>query len=179
MRMDIIIGTRFGDNGSRAVYLPGGDVVGKMRIIPFSRKLDVTDRLVSTIRGKTLVDTDLVGILRILREYAVSGEVVLYSRDDRIVFDVRHPPTDKADGLDREIIEFDAQKLLPLLVNSYTAGRLVQHFVFSDYILDAGLPVALFNVRYDPENLIENGIRTIAVVPVREADLLESRFPGN
>ena len=177
MRMDIIIGTRFGDDGGRAVYLPNGKVVAKMRRIPFSRVLDVTDSLVTTLRGKNLLDTDLIGIQRALETYTVTGSVT-FSRDDEFaIFDVFHPDPSMTNGLDREVICFDAESLLPVSADGFISGALVQHFAFSDYVLNVGLPSEVFSVRYDPKRLEEAGIPAIVEVPVRDRDLEESRYP--
>jgi outer membrane lipoprotein-sorting protein len=179
MRMDIIIGTRFGDDGSRAVYLPSGKVEAKMRRIPFPRVLDLDHSLVTTIRGKSLLDTDLIGIQRVLETYLATGSVTLRNDGRSTFFEVEHGDTADSGGLDREVIRFDARSLLPMSADGFESGALVQHFVFSDYVLNVGLPHELFNVRYDSERLVSEGIPTVVSIAVRDVDLEESRFPAD
>ena len=177
MRMDIIIGTRFGDDGSRAVYLPNGKVEAKMRRIPFPKVLETDHALVTTMRGKSLLDTDLIGIQRIIEGYSASSSVTLESDETSTYFVVDHPDSDQAGGLQREVLRFNTSSLLPMSADGFESGVLVQHFVFSDYMLNVGLPDELFNVRYDSAKLEGEGIPTVVTIAVRDVDLEESRFP--
>ena len=69
-------------------------------------------------------------------------------------------------GVTRDVIRLDMATLLPVSTDSYEAERHVQHAEWSAYILDAGLPDELFDVRWDAARLTDLGIRSVHGLPL-------------
>jgi len=178
VRMDILVGTRRGDDGSRAVLKPDGRVVAKSGSVfmPFALSFSVENRLVTTIRGQTIFDSVLVGILRQIRERLAASDALVKDLEDTYVLhlDLRRPSDFR--GVTAEELTFDKETLLPLSNDTYEGSTQVQHVVWRDYIINEDLPDELFTIRFDPERLAERGISTVANVAISHQDVVESRM---
>ena len=176
MRMDIILGNRLGDTGASSVYRPDGTILGRMGWMNFSLKVPVNHWSVTTVRGKSFEQSDLRGMQELLMSYRDVSEMSVVEEGAYIRLLVKHYDTRVSGGLTDESIIFDRDTMLPLQVDGYDGNKQVQHFVFTRYIVDSGLPLAVFDPGFDPSELSSLGIESIALIPVGEDDLAESRF---
>ena len=176
MRMDVIIGTRIGDKGSRSIHYSDCRVVGKMKYLPFVRKMSLDHPAVTTNRGKTLQDTDLIGIHSTLVRYFFASDMSLANDGVSYILRVEHSDPTLYDGLKTEIIEFEIESLLPTAADGFSSYEHVQRFVFSLYAVNTGLPEELFNIRYDARKLSGTGVAPLVEIPLKDVDIADSRF---
>ena len=169
IRMDILKGNRFGDTGSIGVYRNDGRVTGrKGGLLSF---LIITvgkhDPQATTIRGLAMDQSDLQATLEKMQFHLAQSACTLVTSGDTIemIFEPRDPS--RNGGVTKDIIRLDAATLLPVSSDSFEADRLVQHAEWSSYILNAGLPDQLFNVRWDPGQLAGLGIPSLQAPPAK------------
>ena len=180
MRMDIILGNRFGDIGSRSVYRLDGTVIGKMGIALMRMPMIVPQDhwAATTVRGKSFEDTDILGILGALVRHRPYSDMRAYETQGKVFVVVDFGDPELSGGLTSETVSFDAATMLPLQNDGYEGGTHVQHIVFSKYIVNAGLPSEVFDVRNTSADIAALDIPTIAAVPIGEDDIAESRYTG-
>lgn len=168
IRMDVLEGNRFADAGSSAVYRNDGRVTGRKGgvLALFPVTVDKRNPQATTIRGLTIDQGDMLAMVESMRSHladctctlSVSGTVY------ELAFEPRSPAS--IGGVTREVIRLDAATLLPVSSDSWEGSRIVQHVHWDHFILDAGLPDELFDVRWDPARLVKAGIRTIHSIPL-------------
>lgn len=162
IRMDIIKGNRSGDTGSIGVLREDGKVRGRKGGIlsPFAVTVDKNSALATTIRGVTFDESDaLAAYSRLL--FLIDNSAMALMEDERgWLFDCRLFEEDE--GITREVLFIGKDDFMPLYTKSYENENLVQFVEWSSYIINKGLPVELFNVRYKAEKLndlnIDNNI---------------------
>lgn len=170
IRMDILRGSRFRDKGSVGVYLNDEMVTGRKGgwIGFLSIRVDKTDSLATTIRGVTFDQSDMLAALERMQDHLLYSECILKQSGGLYELTFLPGDTRRSGGITREEIRLDSRTLLPLQADSYEDGRLVQHIEWSSYILNAGLPPALFDVFWDPAQLEDSGIPSLHSLPVQE-----------
>mgnify|MGYP001163299303 CR=1 FL=1 len=169
IRMNVLKGNRFGDNGAVGVYRNDGKVTGrKGGLLSFlTIVVDKHDAQATTVRGLTFDQSDLQATLEKMELHLSVSRCSIV--DGAGFYELEFEPRDpsRLGGLTREIIRLDESSLLPISSDSFEGETLVQHAVWSSYILDAGLPDELFDVRWDPGRLAVLGIRSVHEVPLR------------
>jgi outer membrane lipoprotein-sorting protein len=169
IRMDIIIGNRPGDDGSSGVYRNDGRVTGrKGGLLSFlAVTVDKHDPQATSIRGVAIDQIDLQATLEKLIFHLAASACSLELRDGvyEMVFVPRDPTVNG--GVTKDIIRLDAATLLPISADSYEGSERVQHAEWSGYILNAGLPDQLFDVKWNPRQLEASGIPSVQALPVR------------
>jgi hypothetical protein len=168
IRMDILRGNRFGDTGSVGVYRGDGRVRGrKGGLLGFlAITVDEHDPQATTIRGLAFDESDMQATLEKMQFHLAESACTLTVAGELIelVFVPRDPAPNG--GVTKDVIRLDAATLLPASSDSYEGERLVQHAVWSSYIVDAGLPEQLFDVFWDPSQLDGMGIANVHALPV-------------
>lgn len=167
IRMDIITGNRPLDAGSVGVYTGGDRVDGRKGGILSAIVLSVNkhDGLATTIRGVTFDQSDLEGILERLQNGFTIGAVTLEHRDGWHWVHIL--PRDPAGygGVSRETVAFDPATFLPVYSESFMGAVQVEYARWTGYIINAGLPDALFQIRTDSSILTAAGVPTIHGTP--------------
>lgn len=168
IRMDILKGNRFGDNGSIGVYRNDGTVRGrKGGLLSFiAITVDKHDPQATTIRGLAFDESDMQATLEKMRFHLAESACTLATAAGvhELVFEPRDPS--RNGGVTKDVIRLDAATLLPVSSDSWEGGLLVQHAEWSSYIVDAGLPDQLFDVFWDAGRLEGMGIRSVHALPV-------------
>jgi outer membrane lipoprotein-sorting protein len=163
IRMDILQGNRPFDDGSVAVYLGSGKVAGHRGGILKSLvlRLDKTHPLATTVRGLPIDESDMETVLRRFDFYLEKGIIELREREGMYEFTCFPLNTDENGGITRDIVLIDRTLLLIVGNERYENDKLVQQARWSRWILNAGLPDALFDVRFEFTDLLELGIPTL------------------
>jgi hypothetical protein len=168
IRMDILKGSRFGDNGAVGVLRGDGRVRGRkgglLGILAIT--VDKHDPQATTVRGLAFDESDLQATLEKMRFHLAESACTLSVSGAmyELVFEPRDPS--RNGGVTKDVIRLDAVTLLPASSDSWEGERLVQHAEWSTYIIDAGLPDQLFDVFWDPAQLERMGIRSIHALPL-------------
>ncbi len=169
IRMDILRGNRPGDDGSSGVYRNDGRVTGrKGGLLSFlAVSVDKHDPQATSIRGVAIDQIDLQATLeKLIFHLAVSaGSITLEGGVYEMVFVPRDPTVNG--GVTKDIIRLDATTLMPISADSYEGNEHVQHAEWSGYILNAGLPDQLFDVKWDTRQLEASGIPSVQALPVK------------
>lgn len=164
IRSNILEGNKAMDAGSSAVYTGGKKVTGHNGGIlsGIVLELDKKDPLVTTVRGRAMDEGDLQAIIENLRFHLKDskGSVSILSNGD-IELVGYYEDASKNGGLSREVLVIDPKTYLPKLADGYEGDKLVEHTVWSGFILNAGLPDELFSLKYEAKNLKKMGIQTL------------------
>jgi hypothetical protein len=128
--------------------------------------VDKHDPQATTIRGLAFDESDLQATLEKMQFHLAESDCSLVEGAGfyELVFEPRDPSRNR--GVTRDVIRLDMATLLPVSTDSYEAERHVQHAEWSSYILDAGLPDELFDVRWDAGRLAGLGIRSVHGLPL-------------
>ena len=164
IRTDIIEGNKALDAGSAAVYTGGKEVSGRKGglLSGIVVKVDKKDPLVTTVRGMAMDEGDLQAILEMLRIHARDTNSIItnLSNGDVELIGYSDDPS-KSGGITKEVLIMDGKTFLPKQADEYEGDKLVIHSAWSGYILNAGLPDEVFNVKFDIKNLKKMGIQTV------------------
>jgi hypothetical protein len=160
IRVDLLWGNMPFDNGSVGVYKGGDTITGHRGGILSSIVMTIPKKsaMATTLRGEAFDEIDMEAVLDKLYFYIGNGSVRIWEegRFYRIVcvpFDVS-----KNGGITKDIARFERDTLTITGFQRYEAGVLVQEAVWTDYIINAGLPDRLFDVKCDPKSLKREGI---------------------
>lgn len=168
IRMDVRKGNRFADTGSVGVYRGGDKVIGrKGGLLSFVViTVDKHDPQATTVRGLAFDESDLQATLEKMQFHLAESDCSLVAGAGlyELRFEARDPARNR--GVTRDVIRLDIATLLPVSTDSYEGERHVQHAEWSAYILDAGLPDELFDVRWDAARLAGLGIRSVHELPL-------------
>ncbi len=153
IRFDVVDSKKLFDTGSVGIYKGGSDVEGKMGGIMsiFPVKADKNDPLVTSIRGIRLDESDLIGILAKLKYYlnnCVTSAYVL--ADGTVVLTGIDNEKSISGKTAREILYFDPKSFLPQKMEGFDGDEQVEYIVWSDYVLNTGLPDAMFDINSPP-----------------------------
>jgi outer membrane lipoprotein-sorting protein len=156
IRADIIEGNRLFDPGSVAVYSGSDTVTGKkggiLSGIVFT--LDKKDPLATSIRGTTIDETDLVGIAKAFRRYLEESICTVdVLADGTIRLTEMEKPAPRGEKGSREVLYLDGTSFLPIKMEGFEGDRQVVFIEWSDYVVNGGLPEALFDVSFDSRSL--------------------------
>jgi outer membrane lipoprotein-sorting protein len=160
IRMDILDGNRPFDRGSVGVYTGGNKVSGHrggiLRDITLSISKD--SPIATSVRGESIDRSDMLTVIERFEAHVKNSTVVVRERPSRIEFEFVPPEPSLNDGISRDVIWIDREHLLIIRNERYEGSKLVQQVIWSDHILNAGLPVELFDPRFDIEALRSKGI---------------------
>lgn len=168
VRMDIRKGNRFMDAGTVGIYKNDGKVTGRKGgwLSFLVLTLDKHDPSVTSVRGLALDQIDMQAILEKMQFHLAESTTTLTvsGATYELSFEPRNPSLTR--GVTKEIVRLDASSLLPLSADSFEGKQLVQHAVWSSFILNAGLPDQLFDVFWDPAQLVGMGVQSVHTQPV-------------
>ncbi len=172
IRMDILKGNKAFDTGSVGVSVGDDRVTGHRGGILSVIALNVSENspLATTVRGTTFDESDLQAILERLKFHLENSIITFEETKDNIckLTCIPHDPS-MNEGISMDVICIDRGMLLPVFSERYEKDVVVQHAEWSDYIINAGLPEELFKVRYNPEELAQQKIKSIHELPAEES----------
>jgi hypothetical protein len=153
IRMDIIRGNRSGDTGSIGVLREDGKVRGRKGGIlsPFAVTVNKNSSLATTIRGVTFDESDALAAYDRMK-YLLENSRYEMSEDSTgwlFEFTLNIPEN----NITREVLFLSSQNLMPVFTKSYEGNTLVQFVQWRSYLINSGLPVEFFDVRYKAEKL--------------------------
>jgi hypothetical protein len=163
IRMDILKGSRAFDRGSVGVYLGGDKVVGhrggllKNLILTLPKE----SALATTIRGTTFEDSDLFALFRKLIFLNENGVITVTQRDGYFILECVPFDPEINENITKDVVWIESETLLILRNERFEQHELVQETHWSKYILNAGLPDELFDVRFDVGELRKDNIPLI------------------
>jgi outer membrane lipoprotein-sorting protein len=160
IRMDILKGNRPFDSGSVAVYLGSGKVSGHRGGVLKDIVLNVakTSALATTIRGVAIDESDMETVLNKIPFYLENGTILMSEGDDVYVFVCVPFDPSENEGISKDILRIDKKSLLVLYNERFVGDSPVQKVEWRDYIVNAGLPDELFDLRFDVNELVKRGI---------------------
>ena len=160
IRMDILKGTRPGDSGSIGVYKGGDKVAGRRGglLSGIVIKVSKDNPLVTTIRGVGLHESDLETVFDQLAFYKAKGRIEFRDAGSSYVFTCTTRNPAENEGISKDLVWIDSKNFLITRNERYEGDRLVQAASWGEYIVNAGLPEELFDVKFDVGTLGERGI---------------------
>jgi outer membrane lipoprotein-sorting protein len=155
IRMDILDGNRTFDRGSVGVYT-GGDKVsghrgGIMKDITLS--ISKNSALATSVRGETIDQSDMLTVIERFAYHVKNSTITVREKPSHIEFVFVPAEPSLNDGISRDIIWIDREILLVIRNERYEGNKLVQQVIWSEYILNAGLPLELFDPGFDIDAL--------------------------
>jgi hypothetical protein len=167
IRVDVLKSSKPGDAGSQGVSLDDGKVTGRRGgILSF---LAVTfgkhEPLVTTIRGMALDEGDMRALAVRIRRGLIDGTCRLLEHPGVYEFVLQPRSSPPCGPVTKEVIRLDAGSLLPLSADGYEGERIVEHAAWTGYVLNAGLPLDLFDVHWDLGRLSRMGVLSVHGVP--------------
>ena len=168
IRMDILKGNIFLDAGTIGVYKNDGKVTGRKGgfLSLFAMTVDKHDPQATSVRGLAFDEIDMQAVLEKMEFHIAESSACTVTEGDgtyELDCEGRDPAANR--GVTRDVVVLDAASLLPLSTDSFEGSQLVQHAVWSSYIVNAGLPDKLFDVFWDPRQLTALGIQNISALP--------------
>ena len=163
IRIDLLWGNKPFDSGSVGVFL-GGDMIEGHRgglLSSLTMTIPKKSPLATTLRGEAFDEIDMEAILSKLYFYIRNGEVRV-GRDGN-AFWISCVPFDASEngGISRDIAWFDGKTLTITRSQRYEGASLVQEAVWTNYIINAGIPNRLFDPKFDPCDLRKHGITVL------------------
>ena len=160
IRMDILTGNRPFDDGSVGVYTGDGKVTGRRGgvLSGIVLKVPKDSPLATTIRGVRFDESDIETVLNRLDFYRTRGRIELRETDGSFIFACAPSDPFGNEGISKDIVWIDRGTLLITRNERYEGETLVQAASWKEYIINAGLPVELFDVRFDVEELRVRGV---------------------
>jgi outer membrane lipoprotein-sorting protein len=175
IRMDVLRGNKALDSGSVGVYSGSGKVAGRKGGIASGIvvKVDRKSPLATTVRGQSMDESDLLGILELMKRHLASSVISVEATTG--TYRVGMIPRDPAafGGVTRDLLVFDAATLMPIYSESYEGPTQVQQARWTDYILNAGIPASFFDTRIKGAELANAGIPSIDRLPIDEGKVDE------
>ena len=171
IRMDILKGNRPFDDGSVGVYRGGSTVDGRKGGLLSGIAVTVPkkDGMATTARGLAFDESDLLSILGRL---SINPEKLIVRFEERnLMYWLEIRSQSSSDGAAiREILAFDRNSFLPVFNEVYEGQELVQYAHWTNYILNAGLPDGLFQIRAESSLLRARGLPTVNGLPIDESN---------
>lgn len=163
IRVDVLTSNKRGDAGSVGVLRGDGKVVGRRGGLlgAFAFTFDKHDPLVATVRGASFDEIDLRGLAERFRRHLTEGSGSLLEAPGVYELVLEPRSGQFTGGMTREVLRLSTDTFLPLSADSYEGARIVEHAAWMSFILNAGLPAALFNVWWDPARLAAMVIATL------------------
>lgn len=163
IRIDLLWGNKPFDSGSVGVF-PGGDTIAGHRgglLSSLTMTIPKKSPLSTTLRGEAFDEIDMEAILSNLSFYIGNGEVRV-GRDGNAYW-ISCVPFDVSEngGISRDIAWFDGKTLTITKFRRYEGAALVQEAVWTNYIINAGIPDRLFDPKFDPCDLLKYGITVL------------------
>jgi outer membrane lipoprotein-sorting protein len=160
IRMDVLKGNRPFDGGSVGVYAGGEKVTGQRggALKGIILKLNKENPLATTIRGVTFDESDLETVLKNLFFYRTRGTIAMNETGDAYIFTCNASNPEENDGISKDLVWIDKKSFLIMRNERYEGETLVQAANWKGFIINAGLPIELFEVRFDVLELEKRGI---------------------
>ncbi|MBN2323259.1 MAG: hypothetical protein JXQ30_05960 [Spirochaetes bacterium] len=160
IRVDLLWGNMPFDNGSVGVFTGGDTITGHRGGIlsPIIMTIPKKSTMATTLRGEAFDEIDMEAVLEKLFFYMGNGTVRI--GEEGGFYRIVCVPLDAKEngGITKDIARFDRDTLTITGFQRYESGVLVQEAVWTDYIINAGLPDRLFDVKFDPKSLKREGI---------------------
>jgi outer membrane lipoprotein-sorting protein len=160
IRMDILKGNRAFDRGSVGVYTGGEKVTGHrggiMKGITLSVPLE--SPLATSVRGETMDRSDMLTVIERVEYLTQISDIVIEEKSSRVEFEFTPHDPEQNRGVTRDIVWIDLNTMLIIRNERYEQEKLVQQVIWSDYIINAGLPLELFDAHFDIQDLLGSGI---------------------
>lgn len=160
IRIDLLWGNKPFDNGSVGVFTGGDAITGHRGGFLSGLVMTIPKKspMATTLRGEAFDEIDMEAVLEKLYFYIDNGSVRI-GEEGRFYLIVCVPfDVNKNGGVTKDIARFDRDTLTITGFQRHEAQGLVQEAVWTDYIINAGLPDRLFDVKCDPESLKQVGI---------------------
>ena len=160
IRMDVLKGNRPFDSGSVGVYEGGDKVTGHRggALKGIILKLPQESSLATTIRGVTFEESDLETVLRNLYFYRDNAEIAARETGDAYLFTCITDNPEENDNISKDLVWIDKKSFLITRNERYEGETLVQAVNWKGFIINAGLPIELFDVRFEVQELEKRGI---------------------
>jgi len=146
IRMEIIKGK---NKGSTAVYKNGSVRARHGGIFkPFVATCKITDRMVTSLRGGTITESDWLSIVDKLKAYRQDNKLKIEGireRGGRKAYLLAIDGLDE-DGITARKLWIDASSFLPVASETYEGKILVNSMDYSDIALDIKMPDGLFDL---------------------------------
>jgi len=160
IRMDILDGNRAFDPGSVGVYTGGDKVSGHRGGIMKDITLNISKNstLATSVRGETIDQSDMLTVIERFQFHIRNSEISLREKASHVEFSFIPYDPSANEGITRDVIWIDLETMLIIRNERYEGKDLVQQVIWSDYIINAGLPDELFDARFDVAELQGRGI---------------------
>jgi hypothetical protein len=164
IRIDILQGNRAFDRGSVGVYRGGDKVSGHRGGIMKDITLNISkdSPLATSIRGESIDRSDMATVIERFEYHVKNSTAVTSETASHLEFEFMPADPSLIDGITKDIIWVDRELMLITRSERYEGNKLVQQVVWSGYILNAGLPVELFDPGFDVHTLRGTGIPLLA-----------------
>jgi len=170
IRMDILKGNIFLDAGTIGVYKNDGKVTGRKGgfLSLFAMTVDKHDPQATSVRGLAFDEIDMQAVLEKMLFHVSEGSACTVTAGEG-TYELACEGRDAAanGGVTKDVVVLDAVSFLPLSTDSFEGSQLVQHAVWSSYVVNAGLPDKLFDVFWDPRQLTALGVQNISALPAQ------------
>lgn len=170
VRVDVLEGTR--GAGTTGILAEDGKVTVRTgsRLVPVRLSFALDHRLVTTNRGRTFLDGSLLGILDQLDAFASTCGIEVEHRDGLLI--VTAPACDQEET---QVIEFDADSLLPRRSATYEGETLVEAVNWSLFVFAESLPDELFSASMSQREVERAGVK-LSRIPVGESERISARL---
>jgi len=160
IRIDILQGNRAFDRGSVGVYRGGDKVSGHRGGIMKDITLNISkdSSLATSIRGESMDRSDMATVIERFEFHVENSTASIREKASHLEFEFIPSDPSLIDGITKDIIWIDRELMLIARSERYEGTKLVQQVVWSEYILNAGLPVELFDPGFDVYTLCGAGI---------------------
>jgi hypothetical protein len=164
--MDIIKGNKIGDAGSIGVLDASGNVKGRRGGLfsPLIMTVKKNNPLATTIRGVPFDGGDAIAAYN--RLIYLSEKYDIKMTEDSRGWLFESTSLKEVDGITREIMYLAKDNLMPVYTKSYEKEKLVQFVEWSSYIINARLPLDLFDVSFRAEKLNDLSIPNNTNLPL-------------
>ena len=160
IRIDILDGNKARDRGSVGVFTGGERVSGHrggfMKRMVMSVNKD--SPLALSVRGETIEQSNVLAVIERMEHLVQCGTVNFEELDTHI--ELSFIPFDAAEngGITRDVVWIQRHTMLIIKIQRYEGEILVQQAIRERYIINAGLPLELFDAHYETEQLQASGI---------------------
>ena len=164
IRIDILQGNRAFDRGSVGVYRGGDKVSGHRGGIMKDITLNISkdSPLATSIRGESIDRSDMATVIERFEYHVENSTARMSKKASHLEFEFVPVDPSLIDGITKDIIWIDRELMLITRSERYEGNKLVQQVFWSAYILNAGLPVELFDPGFDVHTLRGTGIPLLA-----------------
>jgi outer membrane lipoprotein-sorting protein len=155
IRIDLLKGNQLFDEGSVGVFKGGDTITGHKGGLLSSIQMTVHKKspFATTLRGEAFDEIDMEAVLGYLLNYLKNGSCFLAEDEKSYMISCVPYDEEQNEGISRDVAWFDKDTLIITRFQRYEGATLVQEAEWSAYIINAGIPDALFNLQFDPKQL--------------------------